>query len=592
MTHGYHLSHLGLASLVAAGTLALGLSATAAPVTYERLLNAQKEPHNWLLPYGSYNNHNHSNLAQINRSNVGDLRVKFMHTVGGVNMIDPGERTQLTPAVNDGFMYVYTTWGEVFKLDVRSGSRAEVVWINHAEATDGTRMRGTVALLGNHVYHNTSDRRLIKIDDDTGETVWEVTTAAPLEEAFRVDQRHSIQPLAVKNQILTASTLTIRRNDLSSFDAETGELMWRFWTVPGPGEPGHETWADDWGAWKTGNAALWTQGAFDPETNLVIYGTGEPGPWHDPTFRPGDNLYTNAVIAVNVDTGNLDWYFQEIPNESWDYDTVSPRMLYDVMVEGEMRKVQGNFSRNGYYYTLDRTNGNFLWAKTFTKVNWTAGLDPKTGLPVEYDPNVLIQEYAPMKAGRPGVPEASQNVCPNFYGAPTYFPPTFDARRMTAYVSNSEGCFSYQTEAAYEHVDIEPPLPGEEGQMRDHRSGRTREALGRQLGQIVAIDALSGEKVAEVFTPYALYSGTLGTAGDLLFIGHPDGKFAAYDKDTLSELWSFNTGTSIAAPAIAYMVDGKQYIAVAVGGQDLSGLANAPELKNLRQNSQIVVFGL
>jgi len=586
------MRRLGLTGLAAGTALALSLPAVAAPVTAERLLNAQQEPHNWLLPYGSYNTHNHSNLTQINRSNVGDLKVKFLWTVGGVNMIDPNERTQFTAAVNDGFMYVFTAWGEVTKLDVRSGTSAEMLWANDHEASEGKRMRGTVGLLDNYVYVNSTDRRLLKIDADSGETVWEISTMKPLDQAFRVDQRHSIQPLVLKNQILTASTLTVRRNDLSSWDAETGELMWEFWTVPGPGEAGHETWADDWGAWKTGNAALWTQGSYDPETNLVIYGTGEPGNWRDPTSRPGDNLYTNAVIAIDVDTGKLEWYFQEIPNESWDYDTVNPRMLYDITVDGVTRKVQGNFSRNGYYYTIDRTSGEFLFAETFTKVNWTAGLDPKTGIPVEYDPNKLIQDYAPMKAGRPGVPEASQNVCPNFYGAPTYFPPTYDAARMTAFLSNSEGCFSYQMDApGGPRVDVAPPEPGEEGAIREYPD-RGREALGRQLGQIVAVDVRTGKTIAEAFTTYALYSGTLGTSGDLLFIGHPDGKFAAYDKDTLAEVWSFNVGTPISAPPMSYMIDGKQYVAIAVGGQDLSGLANAPELKNFRQNSQMVVFGL
>jgi alcohol dehydrogenase (cytochrome c) len=590
MSYANKSMRLGLAGVVAGATLALGFSAAAAPVTYERLLNAQQESHNWLLPYGSYSSHNHSNLTQINRSNVGDLRVQFLHTIGGLNMVDPVERTQSTPAVNDGFMYLFTTWGVVSKVDVRSGSRALPVWRNDGESEMGKRMRGTVALLDNFVFHNTGDRRLIKIDADSGETVWEVSTLMPVEEAFRVDQTASIQPIALKNQLLTASTLTVRRNELSSWDAETGELMWSFWTVPGPGEFGHETWADDWGAWKTGNAALWTQGSFDPETNLVIYGTGEPGNWRDPTSRPGDNLFTNAAIAINVDTGLLEWYFQEIPNESWDYDTVSPRMLYDIEIDGVTRKVQGNFSRDGYYYTLDRTNGDFLGAEAFTKVNWTAGLDPKTGLPVEYNPNKLIQDYAPMKAGRPGVPEASQNVCPNFYGAPTYFPPTYDAARMEATITNSEGCFSYDMDApGGPRVDIDPPE--EAGAPRSYPNN-SREAIGRQLGQIASVDVRTGKKIAEAFTPYALYSGVLGTSGGLLFVGHPDGKFAAYDMDTLGEVWSFHNGTPISAPPISYMVDGKQYIAVAVGGQNLAGLANAPELGEYQLNSQVVVFGL
>ena len=580
---------LGLAGAVAGGTLALGLSAAAAPVTYERLLKAQQEPHNWLLPYGSYDAHNHSNLTQINRSNVGNLQVKFLHTIGGMNQVSPAERTQLTPTVVDGFMYLFTTWGVVTKLDVRSGSRAMPVWSSDAASEDGARMRGTVALLDNYVFHNTSDRRLIKLDADSGETVWEVSTMMPLDEAFRVDQRHSIQPIAIKDKLLTASTLTVRRNDLSAWSAETGEKLWTFWTVPGPGEFGHESWADDWGAWKTGNAALWTQGSFDPETNLVLYGTGEPGNWHFPESRPGDNLFSNAVVAIDVDTGKLGWYFQEIPNESWDYDTVSPRMLYDLEVNGVMRKVQGNFSRNGFYYTLDRTNGDFLFAEPFTNFNWTAGLDPKTGLPVEYNPNELIQMYAVGKTIRAGDPQSALDVCPNYSGAPTYFPPTFDRSRMTAYISNSEGCFGHMIDVDAERVDI--AVPDAPGAPRSYPQV-TRQELARQLGQIAAVDVRTGRKIAESFTQYPLYSGTLGTSGGLLFIGHLDGKFAAYDKDTLAELWSFHTGTPIASPSISYMVDGKQYIAIATGGQDRSSAAAAPELASFKLNSNLVVFGL
>jgi alcohol dehydrogenase (cytochrome c) len=302
-------------------------------------------------------------------------------------------------------------------------------------------------------------------------------------------------------------------------------------------------------------------------------------------------LFSNSVIAINVDTGLLEWYFQEIPNESWDYDTVSPRMLYDIVIDGVMRKVQGNFSRDGYYYTIDRTSGDFLFAEAYTEVNWTVGLDPKTGWPVEYDPNKLVQMYVEDKMISPGIEGMAENVCPNYSGAATYFPPTYDQRRMTAYHSQSSGCFNHWNEGPAEEVDIAVPEPGQPGAMRQYPNNPA-EAVGRQFGQIVAVDVTTGMKVAGALTAYPIYSGTLGTSGDLLFIGHLDGKFAAYDKETLSELWSFNTGTPIASPAISYMVDGRQYIAIMTGGQDRSRSAKAPELANYRLNSNLVVFGL
>ena len=584
MTRAQKALRVALGSVVASSFALVGFSASAAPVTYERLLSAKNESHNWLLPYGSYDAHNSSALNQINRNNIGDLRVKFMHAVGGTTPEFGSVRLQGLPLVNDGFMYMFNPWGKVFKIDVRSGTRGQTVWVNDAEPESGDRMRGSVALLGDYVYSHPAryDMRLLKIDANSGETVWEQNVLLPEEEAGRLDQRISIQPMAVKDRLLVVTTGTVRRNAIMAY-GEDGDLLWRFWTIPGPGEAGHESWGGNWDAYMTGGAAVWTQGSFDPETNLVLYGTGEPSPWYDPEFRPGDNLYSVSVVAIDVDTGALGWYFQEIPDESWDYDTVSPRMLYDITVDGVTRKVQGNFSRNGHYYTLDRASGDFMFAEQYvSEVNWTAGLDPKTGMPVEYDPNRMIQSYANNKSMRAGDPATSVNVCPLFSGAATLQPPTYDAKRMTAYLGTQDNvCYTQWLDEGYPHVS----------HVGKSFSGRQSEVVGQRTGAIFAVDVRTGELVNKAIQPLALYSGVLGTAGDLLFIGHLDGKFAAYDKDTLAEVWSFNTGTPISAPAITYMVDGKQYVAVHAGGQDRSSYHPA-ELGMFEQASQIVVFGL
>jgi alcohol dehydrogenase (cytochrome c) len=584
MTHIRKTMRIGMASVVASGLLAFGQQAVA-EVTFERLLNAQSEPQNWLLPYGSYNSHNHSNLSQINRSNVGDLRVKFTQAVGGSHGNKGGTRHQQAPAVDNGFMYITNAWGLLFKIDIRSGSRGEILWINDSEPESARRMRGIPSLLGNHVYVHPSyyEARLLKIDANSGETVWDMSTTAPVEEAGTADTRHSIQPLALKNQLLVGATGGVRRNFVAAYDADNGDLMWRFYTVPAPDEPGGETWADDWNAYLTGRAAIWTQGSYDPETNLVLYGTGEPGPWRDASYRPGDNLYTNSVVAIDVDTGELEWFFQEIPNESWDYDTVNPRMLYDIEVDGVTRQLQGNFSRNGYYYSIDRTNGDFLYAKTYTVANWTAGLDPKTGLPVEYNPNELIQTYAPGMALIAGDPTSAQNVCPYYSAMPTFQPPTYDAGRMTAFIATQDGCFSpFQVEPFAHESYVGKSFP-------DIEDGNNQ---GPQVGAIWAVDVRTAEMVRSIRTEIPHYSGTLGTAGDLIFTATLAGKFSAYDKDTLAELWSFHTGTAITAPPITYAIDGRQYVAILAGGQDRSGNARRPELKLLQQAPSVFVFGL
>jgi alcohol dehydrogenase (cytochrome c) len=572
-----------IASLLASTVIGVGLTvpATAADVTPQRLRDAASEPHNWLMPYGSYNSHNHSALAQINRGNVANLKIKFTQSLGGTdwgsNKQPPNQ--QGTPLVDDGFLYIPTGWSEVLKIDVRNGNRGQIMWTNDpkTDRTVTSRARG-LALLGKNVYHTPADGRLVAIDRDSGQTVFEVSTKAA---EAPDNQRHSGAPLAVKNMIVAGQSNGSNGNRawLAGFNASDGKPAWRFWVIPGPGEPGHETWKDDHNAYATGGGAIWTTPSYDPDQNLIIFGTGDPAPWGDPVFRPGDNLYAVSTVALDADTGKLRWYFQETPNESWDFDTVNPKILYDVSIGGETRKISGNFSRNGFYYSLDRANGQFVNAKAFLQVNWTKGLDPKTGKPLEYNPQVALQEY-PL-ANRPG---KENLVCPNYYGAPTLMPPTYDAGRMVAYIGTSAGCFNNQL------TETKDPKTDWRGQNMGANWVRT--SAGEQLGQVIGVDVRTGNTVKKSVTPFAVYSGVLSTAGDLIFTAYADGKVAALDSDTLAELWSFHTGTPISAPPITYAVDGRQFVAIQIGGQDLSAPYNRPELKVLKTNSMLMVFGL
>ncbi len=289
-------------------------------------------------------------------------------------------------------------------------------------------------MYGNKVFVATYDARLIALNRDSGEVVWEVNAAAPTDPATGTPskvQGFSGAPLTVKTRggkelvLIGESTggSMGTRSWVGAFDANTGALVWRTFTIPAPGEPGSETWKDKHNAWRIGGASVWQTASFDPDTNLVYYGTGDAFPTFDPEFRPGDNLYTASTLAFDADTGKIAWYFQETPNEHWDFDTPSPKMLYEVTVNGERRKVVANFSRNGFYYTLDRASGQFLRADQYQeKVTWTKGIDPKTGKPIDYDPNLDVQTYAGIGVRRG---KAGQELCPWWSGAPTFFPPTY-----------------------------------------------------------------------------------------------------------------------------------------------------------------------
>jgi alcohol dehydrogenase (cytochrome c) len=559
----------------------------AADVSAERLLNAPNDPQNWLMVHRDYNNSRHSPLREINRETVKDLKLKFLLSVGGTSTGGTMRgKEESTPLVDDGFMYVVDTWNRVMKFDVRSGTQAVPLWRYDPKITRSRTSRG-IAMYGNKVFVATYDARLIALNRDSGEVVWEVNAAAPTDPTTGTPskmQGFSGAPLTVKTRSGKELVLVGEstggsmgtRSWAGAFDANTGALVWRTFTIPAPGEPGSETWKDKHNAWRIGGASVWQTASFDPDTNLIYYGTGDAFPTYDPEFRPGDNLYTASTLAFDADTGKIAWYFQETPNEHWDFDTPSPKMLYEITLNGERRKVVANFSRNGFYYTLDRASGQFLRADQYQeKVTWTKGIDPKTGKPVDYDPNLDVQTYAGIGVRRG---KAGSELCPWWSGAPTFFPPTYDAKRMVAYVAAAEGCSA--------GTSIKTPMDENRdwvGQrMCCFEQGRTN-----VHGSLWAIDVRTGKVVTKERFPLPNESGLLSTGGDLLFSGHHTGHFAAYDSDTLKEAWSFDLGTPITAPPMSYSVNGKQYIAVVAGGAgDMRGA------RLYQPAAVIAVFGL
>jgi len=551
----------------------------AADVTFERLKNAESEPGNWLTHHKTYDAKRFSPLDQINRSNVKNLHVAFAVQLGGT---EPGgdkrySREQDTPLVEDGMLYMTDGWSDVYKIDVRDGKKGRILWKMDPTVDRSTVWLPTnrgVALYGNEVISLTTDERVIATDKETGKLLWDKSVRVADVDNF------TGAPLLVKDMVILPSSGGDigARSWLAAVDAKTGNLLWRTFAIPGPGEPGHETWADDHEAWKTGGGAFWYTGAYEPATNLLYYGTGQPVPMYDAEYRPGDNLYTNSTLAVDADTGKIVWYFQYTPNDKFDYDEVGSQMLYDVSINGEPRKVLGHFGRNGFYYTLDRTNGSFISASQYVNnLNWTKGIDPKTGKPVEYDPAKKVQQYAVVSNRASG----EVDVCPDLQGAVSFFPTSYNPSKRIAYGAGIDGCMQLTVD--------ETRMGG------PFFNGGIATRNKRMRGHISSIDTTTGKVKVVRPLDYPVYSGVLATAGGLVFTATLDGTITAFDDDELQPLWSFNVGTSICAPPMSYSVGGKQFVAIHVGGGvpwNIGVLKGTPELHTLEGGSSLFVFAL
>src|SRR3989440_2361469 len=379
---------------IAAAALAAATVRVASAMTgnRDRLVNAQNEPQNWLMMNGDYASTRYSKLTQINRDNVRNLRLVWAMALGGMQDVGQnGPESEIHPLVDNGFLYTSDGWGTLYKIDGRNPNKGEFAWVTDPGVKHQgnlPRTRG-IALWEDLVIANLPDGRVIAANRNTGEIVWDKMVATTNE--FGSRERFNAGPITADGKVIVANGAgdAKTRGWVAALDARSGRELWRWYVVPKPGDPGSETWKDNHNAWKTGGGGLWQTGSYDPATKLTIWGTGNPVPIYDPQARPGDNLYTNSVIALNVDTGKLAWYFQYTPNDSWDFDEIGVHMLYDAKIGGVARKVVGHFARNGFFYTLDRTNGQFIKSEKYVNdLNWTKGIDQKTGKPVEYSKNL------------------------------------------------------------------------------------------------------------------------------------------------------------------------------------------------------------
>jgi alcohol dehydrogenase (cytochrome c) len=556
-------------------------------MTQERLLNADQEDGNWILHHKDYSAHRFSNLNQINADSVKNLKVAWTVQLGGLEGggIWTHGGLEGTPIAENGFLYVTDGWGSVYKIDAHHGEgvmlwkmdpKTDHDWAG-AVACCGVDNRG-VALWGDMVISHSLDGRLIATDKNTGKIAWQRQVANP-------DKGEVITgaPLVVKNMAITgvAGAEYGIRGWIAATDLTTHKEIWRTYTIPGKGEPGSETWKDDHDARATGGGSTWVTGSYDPKSDTIFWGVGNPGPDWDSQYRPGDNLYTDSTLALDANSGKIKWHFQHTPNDPYDYDSVAENVLVDLNGPNGTQKIDLEADRNGVGYAVDRDSGKFLWAVPFVKkLTWTKGVDPETGRPLEYDASKPVQNYAVT----PSRDDKVTMVCPGNMGGKNWPPTAYNPTLHLWYIPVIESC---------NRITNEPTKPGS-FKAREMFTGGGPSDPVRITGSVTAIDVTTGKEVAKQEAPYPMLGGLLATP-TLVFAGQPDGHVMALDAKSLAPLWTFNTGGGVSAPPITFSVDGKQYIALLVGqggAWDKWFIDGTPDLKRIAPSSTLYVFGL
>jgi alcohol dehydrogenase (cytochrome c) len=502
-------------------------------VSTQRLEKAASEPQQWLTYSGSYNGQRFSALDQINRGNVQRLELQWVFQTG----IKGDHET--TPLVIDGMMYLTSPQNNVYALDARTGRpfwHYERNLPKDVSLCCGPQNRG-LAALGDLLFLTTLDAHVVALDAKTGRVRWDVAAA-------EADKGYSFTgaPLVVKGKVITgvAGGEYGIRGFIDAYEAETGKRMWRFYTVPGEGEPGNETWKGD--SWKRGGAPGWVTGSYDPGLNLVYWGTGNPGPQLYGPNRMGDNLYSDSLLALDPDTGKLKWHFQFTPHDVHDWDSVHVPVLIDETFEGKPRKLVAVANRNGFFYLLDRTNGKFLLGEPYTKVTWASGI-AADGRPV------LLPDKEPSVEGT--------QVCPGGVGGTNWHSSSYNPKTHLYYLFSKEMCTMFMADEA-----LEPP----------HRPGRQfigsnffQPPQDRDESAVRAVDPLTGKMKWEFKHFSGAWAGVFSTAGSLVFSGDGQGNFIALDALTGRDLWHIQLGGSIATAAISYALDNRQYVTIAAG---------------------------
>lgn len=500
----------------------LASAALSAQVRFEDIAAAPGK--DWLTFMGDYEANRHSPLSQITVDNVARLVPKWTFHVANAR------RLSSYPIVYDGVMYV-TNSNEVYALDAVTGRQ---VWNYRDDAVETQRQNRGAAILGDRVYFVTSDCRLVALNRLSGGVVWSEQYADP-EQGYHC----TVAPVAFKDRIIVGVSGGDSgiRGFLEARSPEDGSQVWRLWTVPAKGEFGADSWGPktlDWGG-----AGTWMPGSYDPELNWLFWPTGNPWPDFYGGDRPGDNLYSDSVIAVDLETGEMKWYFQFTPHDVWDWDAQEPPVLLELELDGRKRKVVVQANRNGFYYILDRKTGEFLHASPFVdKLTWASGID-ENGRPI------LVPGMEPSFEGK--------EVCPTVRGAANWMSDSYNPNTGLLYVMTLEACDVYTASAK----DPEPMVgfAGTGGERPPGSQGRfVLRALRPETGERVWEYPLTG--------PTSAWAGTLSTEGGVVFFGDDDNHIAAVDARDGRHLWHYNMGQGVYASPITYEIDGKQYVAI------------------------------
>jgi len=532
------------------------------PVTAERLLKGTNDTANWLQYGGNYEGWRFSPLTDINKQNVKKLQVAWVFQTG-----IPGQ-LQASPVVADGVLYLTSADNHLFALDAVTG---DPLWkYDHPLPNDlriccGPGNRG-VAIAGDKVFMATLDARLVALDRKTGTVVWNTQI-----EDHKVGYSATLAPLVVKDKVVVgvAGGEYGVRGFIDAYDVKTGERKWRRYTIPIEGEPGVETWEGD--SWKNGGGPPWVTGVYDPEMNVLFWATGNPSPDWNGDSRKGDNLYTNSVLALDPESGEMKWHFQFTPHDEWDYDGNTGLFLLDVQSNGQTVKALAQPNRNGFLYVLDRATGKFLHGASYVEqLNWAKGLD-ENGRPM-VDP-----EFVPMAGGNP------KFICPgNVGGQNGSFSATYSPQTKNIYIPVIESCGKMEkAEAVF--IQGNPFWGG--------GPGTTQGNDGSSYGHLSAIDPSTGQIKWRYKDKYPLIGGALATAGGLVFTGNQTGYAIALDDATGKELWKFQTGSAVRGQPITYKISGKQYVAVPSGGGGLV-VEIVGQYPYTTKGSALVVFAL
>jgi len=516
-------------------------------VTPERIVRSAGEPQNWLTYSGTYASQRYTTLRQITRANVRDLEQRWVlqgQVLGA---------WQSSPLVVDGRMYLTQRPNDVLALDAETG---RVFWqYRYNNSADqrvccGANNRG-LAIHGDTLFMGTLDAHLIAIDARNGQPLWN-TTVADSKLAYSV----TMAPLVIKDLVIVGvggGEYGIR-GFIAAYDVRTGKEVWRFNTIPAPGEPGSETWQGD--DWEHGGASVWVTGSYDPELNLTYWGVGNPGPDWNPDQRPGDNLYSDSVVALDADTGELKWHFQFTPNDAYDYDAVQIPVLVDTDWRGRPRKLMLWANRNGFFYVLDRITGEFLQGTPFVKVNWASGLDAR-GRPIQ----------TPQPPGSP--------TWPGNQGGTNWYSPSYSPRTGLFYLSAWVDYASYFRREQQEFElgrnyaggghRVVTPVPDSPGVAIGRRTPINNWTDAVAHGEVIALDPMTGQQRWSFRQYDVTDSGIMTTATDLLFTGGREGYFHALDARTGELLWKASLGGQIVNAPVSYEIDGKQFIATISG---------------------------